>query len=97
MTETTLKVQLSELTTLRIICRNNGCGGVIEIPTAKLINLSRIHSPKCPLCQHDLLASGYDTFVDLGMMIDRIKALDHTFSLEFPVHLDDAQRDGKHD
>ena len=36
MTETILRIQLSELEIVRIVCRKDGCKGVIEVPLEEM-------------------------------------------------------------
>jgi len=87
MTETTLKVQLSELHTVRILCRRNACAGVVELPISRL---GMLQGTRCPVCHNPF--SSEEThpgiFVDLGNILDRLSR--QGFALEFPVRLDDA-------
>lgn len=93
MTETTLKVQLKELTTVRIVCRNKGCGGILEIPIEKLTTLSKDGSFQCPMCEQNLMTNlSPDPLVMFGLMIQKLSALNQYFSLEFPIRDDDTQR-----
>src|SRR5436853_624933 len=48
MAEKILKVSLSELETVRLVCKRENCGGVAEIPTARLEAL--VGSVQCPSC-----------------------------------------------
>jgi hypothetical protein len=90
MKETTLKIQLSELATVRIACRKGGCRGIIELPTEELGSLSR-DTAKCPLCnqpittRNDMLS---DPLCEFGRLIHRLKTMGDQFSIEFPVRVD---------
>jgi hypothetical protein len=52
MTETTFKVQLGELNTVRVICK--GCGTVVEMPIEKL---GKLDSGQCVGCHQGFAAS----------------------------------------
>lgn len=49
MSETVLKVLLSELTTVRIFCLSSTCGGTIEMGVDKLEGLDP--KAECPVCK----------------------------------------------
>jgi len=62
VSETVLRLLLSELTTVRVLCRQKtkdgqDCGGVVEVPLGQLIRLGA-----CPICQNDLRHTGNDQF-----------------------------------
>ena len=97
MTETTLKIQLKEFAAVRVVCRKNDCGGIIELPVDRLSNLAKGNFTKCPLCKEDIVPPvQFDPLVELGLLIQRLNDLEPSFSLEFPVRIqDDAQRHGK--
>jgi len=56
MSETVLKFLLSELATIRIVCKKPGCGKIVEMPLADLVpaNQARVFLT-CPFC-----GTGYD-------------------------------------
>lgn len=90
MTETTLKIQLSELTVVRICCRKRDCAGVIEVPVSGLVNLER-NTTMCPMCKGKMISSANVTsepFQELGKVLDRLTLMQGQFSLEFPIRLD---------
>lgn len=58
MSRNLLAILLSELKTVRVICRhttpaNRECGGVVEVP---IEDLARVRA--CPLCKLELLRGG---------------------------------------
>lgn len=48
MSETLLRFFLSELDVVRVICGTKDCGGVYEVPLARLEGDK--NKPQCPLC-----------------------------------------------
>lgn len=92
MAETTIKVRLKEMTTVRVVCNNRGCGGVIEIPVPKLLNLSLQNAVQCPACHRQLVANTTDEpLAALCRIIDRINLLEGDFTLEFPIQIEDGR------
>lgn len=49
MSETVLKILLSELAIVRIFCLSSTCGGVLEMPIERLENLDP--KAECPMCK----------------------------------------------
>lgn len=47
-----LRVSLTELTTIRLVCHRADCGGVAEMPTDRLAGLTG--GVACPSCGHTL-------------------------------------------
>jgi len=86
MTETTFKVQLSELQTVRIVCP---CGGVVEVPVAKLHSINS--GTQCLVCHNTFVGqqAASTIFSDLYHVLDRIAQ--HAFKLEFPIRIDPAR------
>lgn len=87
MTETTLKILLSELTTVRIRCRKGTCRGVVEVPTDDLVKLTR-NSATCPICSEALVTTRdahLDQLPSLGRAIKAVLALKDECVLEFSV------------
>ena len=86
MTETTLKVRLDELTTVRIVCGRQNCGGVIEVPTSKLVGMQ--WDVKCPVCSKPFLGESppESVLADLGKVLDRFSQ--HAFKVEFPLRVE---------
>jgi hypothetical protein len=94
MTETTLKIRLSELTTVRVVCcKSEGggvCGGIVEVPVDKLRQLAKPNSAKCPICHKPMIGDDTltDPFGDMAMLLERLKEFKARFALEFPIRLD---------
>ena len=89
MTETTLKVQLGELTTIRVLCRKGDCAGVIELPVAQLTKLAK-DSAVCPVCREELIFDPDgrgDPLPELGRLLKRLQSLEPTLLIEFPVKI----------
>ena len=87
MTETTFKVQLSELATVRIICRKGSCNGIVELPVDRLANLSE--PPQCPLCKEGLFPGNHPgqphVLRDLSDVLKRLALLGDYATIEFPI------------
>ena len=48
--EKILKIPLSELATIRLVCKRQNCGGVAEIPVSRLRNSPSLDKWTCPSC-----------------------------------------------
>jgi len=93
MTETILKVKLSELSVVRIACRKGGCTGIIELGTQAMGMLNRGQAV-CPLCHEALIPTdgiNDNPFVEFARVVKRLLQLDSQASVEFPVRVDDAK------
>jgi hypothetical protein len=94
MTETVLRVLLSELKTVRIRCKQNGCQGVIELPTSKLVHFQP-SAAKCPSCGEafaEYFGQRPNPFHALGMAVDSLEHLNHAFEIEFPIKIDRVEK-----
>ena len=86
MSKSLLSFYLRELTVIRILCKKEGCGGIVEMPTEKLKGRQDIW---CPLCrtEFNVLSDGHSAFASLGQSIGdltRMKDCD----LEFVIPAD---------
>ena len=72
MGEHWLKVSLSELKTVRIVCQ---CGkGIVELPIDRLH--TALHAAgKCRFCDQQLVMPGQDPFAALGAAIENLQKL----------------------
>jgi hypothetical protein len=72
---------LSELATVRIICKN--CHAIFELPIEKLG--MRLQSPTCKVCNHDLLPPFADenAFGLLARAVSKLKDQAATVEVEF--------------
>jgi hypothetical protein len=88
MTETTFKVQLNELQIVRIICP---CGGIVEVPMAKLYSINS--GTQCPVCHNNFVGqqAGSTIFSDLHHVLDRLAQ--YSFKLEFPIRIGPSKPD----
>lgn len=92
--EKTLKVPLSELRTVRLVCNRADCGGVAELPTDRLDGLTGAVS--CPSCGHALTPRTIGSISGLKALGMTLKSLagEPGFSVEFvllaPVGQSDA-------
>ena len=75
---------LAELHVVRIICRQAGCGAVVEVAVAQVA--ARMTTPRCAVCGADLLGPyggpGND-LVKLAAAIEALKAHGKTVGVEF--------------
>jgi hypothetical protein len=53
MSRKLLAFLLSELQTVRVICKNSACRGVIELPLSHLA--AKLHDATCPLCHQPFI------------------------------------------
>lgn len=83
MSETVLKILIAELALVRIICRHNGCNGVVEVPMDRLEDAFRHH--QCPVCQKEIYGTADTYLEDLGRAIQRINKFRKSFDVEFVI------------
>ncbi len=86
MTETITRVQLAELKTVRIVCRKDGCAGIIELPLADMMTRNA-GLDRCPVCGSDYaryFPPGRHLFVELANLLDKLNSI-RAFSLEFTI------------
>lgn len=87
MTETILRIQLNDLETVRIVCGQDGCKGVIEIPLAEMAT-RRPGLDHCPLCSSEFARFFPRTeqpLVEFAEVVRKLKGV-KGFTLEFTIH-----------
>lgn len=74
MSETVLKIMLSELTTVRIHCQGldgqGSCPGIVEMALAKMVE--KYQSQKCPLCGASIPNTSPNHLEQLGRSIEAL-------------------------
>ena len=85
MSKKLLTFLLSELTTVRVICRHAGCGAITEVP---IDALQTMLGNECPVCRTRFLAQApphvqQATFADLAKAINGIAANKDRVEIEF--------------
>ena len=91
MSETTLKILLSELQKVRITCKNRDCGAVLETP---LVDLGRyLPSGICRYCNKPLYHGNKNLLIELAEVIKTLTGATDTLELEFvlPVKTDEGR------
>lgn len=84
MSETLFKFLLSELKTVRVRCRHNGCGAVVEIPTAELGH--KFGNGHCPVCQQVLQLPGDNNgFIQLAEAVKNLTGAKSNVEIEFAL------------
>ena len=88
MSEHLLKILLTELKTVRVRCKNDQCGAVIELPVEKLTD--RFRSTVCPVCRSlfvppgsQAAAHGTNPFMNLAKAIELFVQLGSLVEIEF--------------
>ena len=84
MSRRLLAFLLSDLDTVRILCRRPGCGGVTEMPVANVA--ARFADPRCPVCQAELLpgnAAGTNALTQLARAVTALQAHADKVGVEF--------------
>lgn len=81
-------VPMAALQTARVTCRRNDCGGVAEVPVAKLY---KVASAKCPACGEDFYfgTDNPNPLSRLRAVLDELGQLKQYVTVEFVVP-DDA-------
>ena len=82
-----MSVPISDLTTVRLTCRLNKCGGVSELPVSRLADPVYF---KCPLCQQDLrrssqTAAANDPLTILGTVVESLRGMEANLGIEFLI------------
>jgi hypothetical protein len=78
MSETLYKFLLSELATIRIVCKNTGCHKVTEMPLEDLLQPSQAHFfLTCPFCKagYDPKLTNVSRFHQLAVAMARVQEL----------------------
>jgi hypothetical protein len=82
MSEKFLRIFLDELETIRIVCRNENCGAVIELKTSNLGKL--MNSINCPLCRTTI--QGADNhFAALASALEGLKLMGDKACIQFVI------------
>ena len=87
MSRKLLAFLLSELKIIRLICKRQSCGGVIEVPVDK-ISPEKFDAPKCPLCGHTLLTVHPDQnpILKVASAVTAMQRLKNDFEIEFVLN-----------
>jgi len=80
MSERILKILLSELKTVRLLCQAKGCQGITELPVSKLKK-----GMTCPLCREEFDASGFYALHELATAFRLLDSVKDHVQLEFVV------------
>jgi hypothetical protein len=86
MSRNLLVFLLSELDTVRVICRHANCGVTIELPVGQLGQ--RFANGHCPACNQLLASGGKNAFEQLTEAVRAFKAYDKTVGVEFVLPAD---------
>lgn len=82
MSRRLLTFLLSELSVVRVICKNPACGGVVELPLANLA--AKLHVPTCKLCGLEFLPAAIaNPFVALGKAVQDLQRHADRCDVEF--------------
>lgn len=85
MAEAILRIPLTELQTIRLVCKRDNCGGVAEIPTMRLDAI--VGQVRCPSCGQTFNAKqvgSMNALKGLGLVIKSL-ATEEGFAVEFVV------------
>jgi len=83
MSEHVLKILLSELVTVRVRCRQQGCGAIVEIPTEELDQ--KFHSGLCPFCRAVLQLPQNNHLAELARALRELKAAHQQVEVQFVI------------
>lgn len=83
MSEKLFRFLVSEIKSMRVICKNKDCGTVLEIPLKKLEDGRG--EIQCPVCKNWLQKGGINCHLsDLAAALDRFSKLDYV-DVEFTL------------
>jgi hypothetical protein len=93
MTESILKISLSDLATVRICCLAPNCNGVIEVPIDRLTAMGK-SSTTCPGCRKLLIAPEkypreFEPLIMLGRAFGLLELAKDEIRVEFPVTIEE--------
>ena len=90
MAERTLKIDAAELRTVRLVCRTERCGAVVESPLA---HLAKSASLKCPVCGEEFRRPGPDAaLTKLAEAVGYLAQSNLPFELQFVLPLEPPRR-----
>jgi hypothetical protein len=91
VTDTRQAIPLQDLSTARVVCARDRCGGAFELP---IRDLGRVAAAQCPRCGRDLYTEyGPESpFAQLGRAIQLVQSVAARVGIEFvvPVRRPDA-------
>lgn len=82
MSRTLLGVMIDELTIVRLICQNSGCGAVTEFQVRQLETREYFN---CPFCQHKFMEPRTSHFANLANAIRELTYLKDKLGVEFII------------
>jgi hypothetical protein len=82
MSEKMIRVKLSELATIRIVCKKATCGGISEVPIAEV---ERLIGGKCRHCEQSLRVGNEDALASLAEAIKNLTAIKNKVEVEFEI------------
>ena len=78
----------SKLKAVRLVCKRDGCGGVVEVPVAKLVRFEA--DLRCPGCgknsQYEVPDVGRNHLLLLGLALQTAAAHAKESDIEFIIH-----------
>jgi hypothetical protein len=83
MSRKLLAFLMSELKTVRIICQQDGCGVIAEIPIEELD--SKMSGPNCLFCKRPFTAVPDNPFVLLAKAARKFKLCSNEVQIEFVI------------
>lgn len=86
MSEKLLRFLLSELKTVRVLCKDAACGAITEMPIGKLDAMLRAKQCACPVCGRSFLSPpdvGQNYFAMLAIAIAGLAAIKSNVEVEF--------------
>lgn len=86
MSEHLLKIMLSELATVRVLCKSSTCGAVIEMPLADMPRMLALG--ECPVCHASFRvpsSSGPDLLAALARSIQAVQAASGRVEIQFVI------------
>ncbi len=80
MSKTLFSFLLSELKTVRILCREKKCGGIFELPIDALFLKRPI---ECPFCEAKWGDGQNNPLKDLAHILEKLGGMSQLFDVEF--------------
>lgn len=84
MSEKLLKFLLSELDTVRLVCRHKGCDAIVELPMEALAR-SSFNAFVCPVCQNGIQPAGQNNLKALADAWKSLKSMNSFLDVEFVI------------
>ena len=87
MSKHLLSFLLSELKTVRILCQNEACRAILEMPISEVARF--VSGGQCPFCQRQFRVVNENTLVTLAEAIKNLQSIKDKVQVEFVLPVEE--------